>query len=267
MAAQLNWRLRAMIAAGRRIPKWLPHGTAIINRGLKPLLLRQSDGPIFAETANGLRMRLNPHECVDGGLLFYPHLYDPEEIAVLARSLPAGGTFADVGANIGYYALQAARIMGSGATVVAIEADPANAALLRANVSLNGASQIRVIEEGVSDRAETLTLYRNASGNAGGHTFVPGIHLSGDAVSVRCRPLAELLAGLSRLDAMKIDIEGFELKALQPYFKAVPRAAWPKIVIAERNWRGAETLEALLVQLGYTVLTHTLYNLIARLDC
>ena len=40
-------------------------------------------------------------------------------------------------------------------------------------------------------------------------------------------------AGVSHVDALKIDIEGYEDRALIPFFKDAPQALWPRAVVIE----------------------------------
>jgi hypothetical protein len=40
-------------------------------------------------------------------------------------------------------------------------------------------------------------------------------------------------AGVARVDALKIDIEGFEDRALIPFFKDAPQSLWPRVVVIE----------------------------------
>ena len=54
--------------------------------------------------------------------------------------LQRGDVFVDVGANIGYFSVLAACLVGEGGQVFAFEPDPDNFRLLRDNVALNGFS-------------------------------------------------------------------------------------------------------------------------------
>src|SRR3954465_2529443 len=56
----------------------------------------------------------------------------------IARLLRPGDTFVDVGANIGYNALFAARIVGPAGRVVALEPAGDNFAVLQRNIQVNG---------------------------------------------------------------------------------------------------------------------------------
>jgi FkbM family methyltransferase len=194
---------------------------------------RRPRDPVIA-VVRGLSMQLDPSENVDGQLLFQPQLYDRRELDALAGHLRPGDTFVDVGAHIGLYSLFAASRVGPSGRVVAVEADPVNASRLRANVARNAglSALVEVVEAGVSDRDEVLRLGLNTAGNRSGNSF---LNDGPDAVEVRCRPLAEILraAGVDRVDAMKMDIEGFEYRVLEPFFEHAPAPLWPRMLILE----------------------------------
>lgn len=67
----------------------------------------------------------------------------------LGRHLRPGMTFYDIGANIGFFSLLAARLVGKEGQVVAFEADPEVAARLREHVARNEFEQITVEEKAV----------------------------------------------------------------------------------------------------------------------
>ena len=71
-------------------------------------------------------------------------------------------------------------------------------------------------------------------------------------------PIATLLSvversGVSRVDALKIDIEGFEDRALLPFFSTAPRTLWPKRIYMETDWaaRWERDCIACLLAAGY----------------
>lgn len=130
----------------------------------------------------------------------------------LARHLKAGQTFFDVGANVGFFSLLAARLVGPKGQVIAFEPVPANAASIRRNARLNKFTQIRVIEAAVGETpgAIELILTRHPGGatiiqdtpspDITGRARVPMVQLD-DLIQRRELPLP---------DVIKIDVEGAE---------------------------------------------------------
>ena len=86
-------------------------------------------------------------------------------------------------------------------------------------------------------------------------------------VEVRCRPLNAVVrdAGLTGIDALKIDVEGAEDKVLVPFFRDAPAALWPGlIVIEDSSAEWASDLFALLVSKGYQVSSRSRQNVMLR---
>ena len=125
------------------------------------------------------------------------------------RALAPGMTVVDVGANVGWYTLLAASVVGHRGRVVAIEASAANVELLRRSVAMNGFGNVEVIHAAVSDREGELRYHADDSnGFVATPDEVPG------GAAVRAAPLDRLLADEPRVDVVKMDIEGSEGRAL-----------------------------------------------------
>jgi FkbM family methyltransferase len=181
-----------------------------------------------------LDLDLDPHEEIDGNLLFHPQLYDPRELGFVRRQLPVGGCFVDVGANIGLYSLVAGCLMGPRGTLVAIEPEPVNHRKLVHNLVSNGLDSAVVVQMGVAARRETLQMRVGSAGQRGRSTLVPSPP-SEETIEVPCAPLLDILSdrGVGSIDVMKCDIEGFESIVLGRFFATAPRALWPRAAIVE----------------------------------
>ena len=125
----------------------------------------------------------------------------------------AGWKVLDLGAHKGTFAVKAAL---AGATVWAVEPEPRNAAMLRANVARNAPDRVTVIEAAVASICGegTLTLQHSP-----GHTLVPDAP-GGPSVAVKLVNLDSLFPLLGPpIDLVKMDIEGSEydvMNALAP---------------------------------------------------
>ena len=75
-----------------------------------------------------------------------------------------------------------------------------------------------------------------------------------------------LEAGVAKVDAMKIDIEGFEVPVLEAFYQTAPRALWPRVVIGEIVGDGGEPLKKLLISHGYRLERATKMNGILILE-
>ena len=70
---------------------------------------------------------------------------------MLADVLAPGDAFYDVGANIGYFTIMGARLVGPAGRVVAVEPQPEAVRRLRHNLALNGFDNVTVVETAVAD--------------------------------------------------------------------------------------------------------------------
>ena len=117
--------------------------------------------------------------------------------------------FVDVGANIGYYTLLAARRVGPTGRVFAIEPSPYAADRLSQTISANVISQVRIERCGLGRRTGEVMLYDAAVGN---HAPTMLGDPRGPGQEVPLRTLDECVHewNIDRIDLMKIDVEGYE---------------------------------------------------------
>jgi len=232
---------------------------------LRRLARARVTGPVDA-TVWGLRLRLHPRGNIsEARILFMPKIWDATERALLASRLHPSFVFVDVGANVGGYSLWLASRLGSGGTIVAIEPDPELAARLRFNLGANHLEQVRVLETAVGASAGDAVLVRDTHNR--GENRVEEAAPQGTPVGlpVPVRTLADLLQeqGVTRIDALKIDIEGAEVATLEPYFENTDPSAWPGLLIAEAKSPADDArYRALLEPRGYRLLAHTKLNAI-----
>src|SRR6266852_3268950 len=68
-----------------------------------------------------------------------------------------------------------------------------------------------------------------------GTSHIVSAERSGNAIKVRSLRLQRILddAGISHIDALKIDVEGYEDRVLISFFRQAPQALWPRAVVIE----------------------------------
>jgi hypothetical protein len=100
-------------------------------------LLKNRPQPCYDLMVRGTRMRLFPFDnTVERKLIFRPDQYCQEEIRYLLQVLAGGGTYVDIGANVGALTLPIAKL--SGVRVIAVEPGPLALQRLRFNLQANG---------------------------------------------------------------------------------------------------------------------------------
>ncbi len=160
----------------------------------------------------GLRWTIEP--VADGYFsesLVIEGAHEPYETEFFLNWLRPGMTVVDIGAHVGWYALQAARRVGPSGRVVAFEPEPKNRELLRRNIAVNAVANIEVVPLAVADRQGWMPLALDPS-NAGAHWLRAGAEDGAASVAVELTTLDAWCAGwVQPPDALKIDVEGAEL--------------------------------------------------------
>ncbi|HEX3900472.1 MAG TPA: FkbM family methyltransferase [Mycobacteriales bacterium] len=144
-------------------------------------------------------------------------VYEPMKFRNIARFLPQGGGFVDVGANLGDFSIWAAKQGGPATRVLAVEADPDNVPQLRRNLRLHKLDDVVELAP-VAAAAETGTIELHQGHQSGTSTIAPSeVHAlehmkPRGTVSIPARTLDDLVdsSALERVDVVKIDVEGAE---------------------------------------------------------
>ncbi|MEM6996443.1 MAG: FkbM family methyltransferase, partial [Myxococcota bacterium] len=109
--------------------------------GRGPFPPRDGSLPV-AELEGGLTLELNPEDRTLSETLWRTGTWEALQTKALLERLEPGDTFVDVGANLGYYTVLAAKKVGPSGRVFAFEPDPESFALLKRNVDRNGLTNI-----------------------------------------------------------------------------------------------------------------------------
>ncbi len=178
----------------------------------------------------------------------------------LARHLRPGDVFFDVGANVGFFTILAARLVGPTGRVVALEAVPRNARRVVANARRNGLGNVTVLAlaAGAGTGTATLNLARHPGGAVLASAGVPP-DASG-TITVPVRSIDDLAASedLPPPTVCKIDVEGAEEAVLDGMVHTL-RTLRPVLVVemddgeAEVVARRASALADRLDAVGYDV--------------
>jgi len=163
-----------------------------------------------------LKMQVTPREKINRALFLYG-TFEISETRLVQSFLRPGMRFLDVGANIGYYTLLAARLVGPEGDVFSFEPNPEVRARLEENIHLNQFGNVTVRSEAMTRESGEVRFYvSDVSDNSGISSIVPGAGLR-DAQVVPAVSLDDFVARLPspHVDLFKMDIEGAELDVLE----------------------------------------------------
>jgi FkbM family methyltransferase len=172
-------------------------------------------------------------------------------IELLEATVPPGGRVLDLGSHVGAFTLSAAAL---GYEVVAVEASPRNASLLRASIKRNGFDRVRIVHAAVSDRPGTVEFCQ-----AGPYGHVIAAGSSGANVTVQALAVDYLLdeLGWDQVDFIKMDIEGSEIAGIKGLARRLRRADAPPLFVESNGHTLAmfgqtpTRLRAVLRRFGY----------------
>jgi FkbM family methyltransferase len=214
----------------------LAHRTRLKRGAFRPMLSRLVNllraGPVDVRYQDASFRFYHQASATERGALFNP-AYNIEELDFLRANVPAGGVFVDVGANVGTYALALARQVGANGKVIAIEPHPVTHARLAFNSLASGYAQVKLVAAAAGP-ADGELLIETDGDNLGASHIVQG-EATAKAIKVPSLRLQRILqdAGATDVDALKIDVEGFEDRVLTGFFAEAPPALWPRAVVIE----------------------------------
>jgi len=133
----------------------------------------------------------------------------PEIAALRQTRLKPGAKVFDLGAHQGIVALMLSRETGPTGLVLALEANPHNAAAARRNAELNQVPQMRVKHAAISNRSGTLVFNQGLNGNMDDGSGAWG------RMEVPCTTIDDLAEELGLPDVVFLDVEGAECLALE----------------------------------------------------
>jgi len=214
----------------------LAHRSRLKRGAFRPFLSRLVNllrrGPVDVQYQGASFRFYHQASATERGALFNPD-YNLEELDFLRAHTPPGGVFVDLGANVGTYAMVLARHVGAVGTVIAVEPHPVTHARLAFNNKASGYTQTRLVAA-AAGAADGELMIETDGGNLGASHIVAGT-AGANAIKVPSLRLQRILEdnAITRVDALKIDIEGFEDRVLTGFFRQAPPSLWPRAVVIE----------------------------------
>jgi FkbM family methyltransferase len=219
------------------VEHWPWRGRSTISR-LEPALYKLGIvGPARVEVEPHLSFFLDPRDYLAATVLITGQ-WQPEVWDSLSPVLSEGGVLLDVGAHIGYFSLKASSKVGKTGRIVAFEPDPGTLKLLGDNVAANNAGNVTVEPIACTDREQMLTLWAAGESNTAKSSLSRqnAAQVSASEApkpyTVRGRPIDDVVGelNLTRVDAIKIDVEGAEVLVLRGSVETLKRFH-PRVVV------------------------------------
>lgn len=189
--------------------------------------------------------------------------YELDQQRLLARRFHECGTtcvFYDIGANVGFYSLLAAKLMPNG-HVLAFEPFDRNIGFLNRHVGLNGTSNIEV-------KKMAIGAYNGTTHFKAGAHHATGYVASDGEIEVAIRSIDHLIAeeALPLPQVIKIDVEGAELAVLTGMSLTL-RDVRPALFISTHSEQLQQQCVDLLTSHGYQTDSKTHHGLIIGENC
>lgn len=138
--------------------------------------------------------------------------WDDFATTLLEKEIKKGSIVLDLGANIGFYTLVLARLVGEKGKVYAFEADSTNFEILKKNVEANRYNNIILVNKAVLDKNDKIKFYVDERNTAGNSVY------GGDKTEykeIEAIKLDDYFNKNRKIDFVKIDIEGSEFRAMK----------------------------------------------------
>jgi FkbM family methyltransferase len=199
--------------------------------------------PVCARLKSGQCMYVDMRSRIGQGI-YVTGEFDAAVFAPIPAALSRGGTMIDVGANVGYYTVLALDCIGENGQVHAFEIDPRPLKCLRRTKEKFQLKQISIHEVAVGGTCGVVYLNQEAEC---GNSHISPHQINGLPVEMTTLDFWAKSNPLTRLDVIKVDVEGVELDVLQGARELI-RKFRPLIVVeadAAHQARGGSSVEEL----------------------
>jgi FkbM family methyltransferase len=205
---RLDARLQTLEDAVRNLSKAVER----LARRAEPFGVYMGDGTVLTQTITGLRFYVPTGDTVIAPKMIGNRTWEPRVSGILEKLVRKNLDFLDIGANIGYFSVLVASILGrkGGGVVHAFEPNPEILDLLRRNISINWSlAPIHVHALAIGEREEQMEL--RIPGKLASNGSLLG-KKSGDCVihKVKVVPLTKMNFEDGKVGLMKVDVEGAE---------------------------------------------------------
>ena len=194
------------------------------------------------------------------GIKFYFGRNEVQEIEFIKKNSTHNSVFVDIGANMGLYTQNIANLNNKNKKikVIAIEPNPINCARLKENIMLlkyriKNINKLVTIKSCAVGNINKKVILNFSNGLANG--YISKNKKNKNSIFINCKKLYDIVneENLSYITNLKIDIEGYEDKALIPFFHKAKKSLFPKNILIEHSGKQfwENDLIKFLFKLGY----------------
>lgn len=217
----LLYKIGVKSLTGSHISKYsfVRHFVDVINKSLKPDFVEIEGNKIFLDEKDSLFLSVRG-------------FHEKTATDLVKNEIKEGDTVLDIGANIGYYTLLFAKLVGPTGKVFAFEPEPKNFKLLKKNVEENNYKNTQFFQNAVSDKDEKLKFYISDESSAANQLFQP--KKFNEIIEVDSIKLDNFFSKDTKIDFVKIDIQGAEGTAIKGMISLLKNN--PEIKIMQEWW-------------------------------
>lgn len=208
--------IRAVYPIAKAVEYRIPGGRKLV-RSVYNLVTHDAERWI---NVHGVPLLVNIQDYGIGSLLFLRGGYALGRVSEIQKAVKEGDRVIDIGANIGYFTVLLAKLVGPQGKVYAFEPDPRNFHLLQRTVERNGWSHVTVGQKAVSNKGGESLLYQTREWTA--NALAPGEHVS--TVKVQVVNLDDFLSDEHDISFIKMDMDGSEPLAILGMAQLIQRS-------------------------------------------
>ncbi len=208
--------LKIFSNSGLRKIKFIEWINISIRSKLKPdyIFTKKYNHKMFLDKIDSLYLSVNKN-------------WEDVETKIIEKEIEEGDIVLDIGANIGFYTLIMAKLVGDKGKVYAFEADKDNFEILKKNVEINKYHNVVLINKAVWDKNGTIKFYVNENNTAGNSVDGNDGEEYNEVESIK---LDEYFDENKKIDFIKMDIEGSEGRAVKGMANILKRNKGMKII-------------------------------------
>lgn len=194
----------------------------------------------------GSKMVLNANDTIVSRVIRRDGIWEPLETTLFEREVGPGDVVIDVGANIGYYTLLAARLVGDEGHVYAFEPEPEAFGLLEHNVELNRYRNVTLVQKALGRETGRLELFLATKDRGDHRVYDPTGRRSSIDVDVITLDAYLAQQGIDRVDSSRSTRRGPSARSSTgPAARSPSTPSWPSSWSSPRTpWPSSATIPA-----------------------